>query len=1092
MLSRWLLVSRPFPHNYSSYFNLSRTSSNCNSRSFSWVTAASLSNSRSNSVNYILRSTISHANELSFRGNNNTHTFKVVQKQEQQRQQVRFMGGRNVGHRYWNMPRPPTAKQRKAHRRKKRREYYETGMGKHSLPGSKRVQRQKDLSDMLDVAKLEASGKILPYDKDPELMKYNYGHAVIEDLMGNSAHLSSTPTPKIKNYVKYYPLQLQKLQQYQQQQQQHNEDQPPMNDSDLSLLVRAYRDHLRQDNSNTTNTTTTTINIAHILQTLTKTWKIPLSDLGEHTYTSIMMWANHPAEARLILNKMRASQLPLAYAYSILVHLHSRRGEYKEARQALDELLPIIQQQQQQQQQNTTDESEEQSGSPSPLPAYTSLIAACYKAIMKDFTTPRSIKSDAATVAWEAWKEMRIVGIKADVMAYGAIIRLFAARGQPERCINLIEEMAMLHRVLPTTLIYTAALHAVAKSHGTALRFEGGTHRKDLRRQRIAAHHGKLARQIVLMAEGAEVEQDDGFVSALISCAAAAGDSATAKAIYLAADIRRKDHLRTIGSKEHLKSLQPPPEYDMSHMMFDSNSNNSALLLGQNKGGSVLSSLEDDKNNLNMASAPGNLFLNGFDDETTDLPPQVNDKSRKYRSLLAAYAHSMEPKGIGDLWGGPKNKGFLCERTQRAIVTRQVPKYRDNSIPGMTGMEVAMGSMDWEDEPERDGKQLRLKKFTGLHQNFDAGSTMDDIDPELAAMFDQDEDDKINQKETTGMLEYSESDEYDSDYDDYKESKDGSELNSVEKDSKRTETLNQISHDTEGDEHQHTFLEENESTVMSTLLDEILTNDDNNDYGNFSPSLQVGREENELDEFEREMPVGLPKSRVNKLRTVFQASLAEPSMLELIPLLRENMPEDPDLHWLQKKNMQDAYFVMEKAEEEGLVDTKLLNNMLQVITNSNLIGRALSYHETQYKLRDLEPDSYSDRLIVEMLIRNKRISRALEFKDKVVEQKYGRFLDLFAYGSFVDYYGKQYQLGSALLMLKECIDIHGFPPNEKTLTRIRLMCRQRSLEEQVKLEELIGKDPLEWIRNGQKLKRDKSKKGRRHVIQIQNKALRKL
>ena len=64
-------------------------------------------------------------------------------------------------------------------------------------------------------------------------------------------------------------------------------------------------------------------------------------------------------------------------------------------------------------------------------------------------------------------------------------------------------------------------------------------------------------------------------------------------------------------------------------------------------------------------------------------------------------------------------------------------------------------------------------------------------------------------------------------------------------------------------------------------------------------------------------------------------------------------------------------------------------------------------------------------------------------------------------------------------MLKECIDIHGFPPNEKTLTRIRLMCRQRSLEEQVKLEELIGKDPLEWIRNGQKLKRDMSKKGRR-------------
>jgi len=1008
------------------------------------------------------------------------------------------MGGRKDGNRYWNMSRPPTAKQRKAYRRKKQREYYETGMGKHSLPGSKRIQREKDFSDMLDVAKMEASGKLLPYDKDPEFTKYNYGHAIIEDLMGNSSHLTSSVTPKIRQYAKYYPQQLLKLQQYQLENSTGQHPQQHMSDSDLSLLVRSYRDHIRQEESNTDHGSNHKITIAHILQTLTKEWKIPLSDVGEHTYTSIMMWANHPAEARLILNKMKEKQLPLSYAYSVLVHLHAQRGEYKEARQALDELLPITQQAT-----TTNDET-----STSPLPAYTSLLAACYKAIMKDSTTPRSIKSDAATVAWEAWKEMRILGVIPDVMAYGAIIRLFAARGQPERCINLIEEMSALHQVLPTTLIYTAALHAVAKSHGTALRFEGGMHRKDLRRQRIAAHHGKLARQIVLMAENAEVQQDDGFVSALLSCAAAAGDSATAKAIYLAADIRRKDHLRTIGSKEYLKTLQPPPEYDMGETTIldgDTNNNTTALLLGQGISSTIATTTSSSVNTFTDMDATTttrsqNLLISSSssssDDEDTDLPPQIHDKARKYRSLLSAYAGSMKPKGIGDLWGGPKNKGFLCERTQRAIVTRQVPKYVDKSIPGMTGMEVAMGSMEWDDEPEREGKKLRLKKFTGLRQNMDAGSDLEDIDPELAAMYDDEDDTTRDQKK---MLLGHSDERYGtrSDFVNYEEkAEDGMEstyynISNIAEESEETEDYRQ---DDDSHVHQQLFAEENFGTIPSTSSDECLVYDDshahNNNNDTISQSVQVGREEHDLDDFEREMPVGLPKRRVEKLRKVFQASLAEPSMLELIPLLRENVPEDPDLAWLQTKNLQNAYFVMRKAEEEGLVDIKLLNNMLEVLTNANLIGRALSYHETQYKRRDLEPDSFSDRLIIEMLIRNKRISNALEFKDKVVEQKYGRFLDLFAYGCFVDYYGKQYQLGSALLMLKECIDIHGFPPYEKTLARVRLMCRQRSLEREVNLEMLIGKDPHEWIRRNAILKREKSKKGRRHVLEIQNKALR--
>ena len=131
-------------------------------------------------------------------------------------------------------------------------------------------------------------------------------------------------------------------------------------------------------------------------------------------------------------------------------------------------------------------------------------------------------------------------------MAYGAILRLCAARGLPERAIGLLEDMERFE-VKPTTLCFTAALKSVARSHEIANRYQRGTSRRDMKREKITAHHGKMARQIVVLAEAAEVEQDDGFTSALMLCAAAAGDSATSKAILLASEVRKMDHLRTIG-----------------------------------------------------------------------------------------------------------------------------------------------------------------------------------------------------------------------------------------------------------------------------------------------------------------------------------------------------------------------------------------------------------------------------------------------------------------------------------------------------------------------------------------------------------------
>lgn len=120
-----------------------------------------------------------------------------------------------------------------------------------------------------------------------------------------------------------------------------------------------------------------------------------------------------------------------------------------------------------------------------------------------------------------------------------------------------------------------------------------------------------------------------------------------------------------------------------------------------------------------------------------------------------------------------------------------------------------------------------------------------------------------------------------------------------------------------------------------------------------------------------------------------------------------------------------------------------------------------------------------------MLVRNNRVSRALVFKQKIEED--GRLLDIASYGSLIEYYGNHGKLGSAVLVLKECIDTHGAPPGEKSLAKLRLLCRQNGLESKLRLEENIGKDPVEWLRHGEAhLKREKSFKGRRDVNLARN------
>lgn len=114
-----------------------------------------------------------------------------------------------------------------------------------------------------------------------------------------------------------------------------------------------------------------------------------------------------------------------------------------------------------------------------------------------------------------------------------------------------------------------------------------------------------------------------------------------------------------------------------------------------------------------------------------------------------------------------------------------------------------------------------------------------------------------------------------------------------------------------------------------------------------------------------------------------------------------------------------------------------------------------------------------------MLVKKKRIARAFKLKQDI--EKDGRTLDLLSYGTLIEHYGKQKQLGSALLLVRECIDVHGSPPGEKSLKQLRLFCHKENLSTQV--EKLIGKDPLEWMRRGKELKRKKDKRGTSSALQ---------
>lgn len=654
-----------------------------------------------------------------------------------QMQQARYFG-RRVGNKSFYKTRPPTRKQAKAYRRKLKAERFEK-VEKHSKPLTKYHARKEWADGFIDNTLDQAKGltnRHFPDNKD--LLNYDMGDALLDNLMGNTSDLTSTETPQPirihQSYDRYYNHVKGKMDEFLKisSSSESSADNNKLmvesllpTDHEISRMIKAYRDkHSNYKRK---------VGVAKPLKLLLSDLKIPTSIFGEKTFTTLMTCATTPKEVRRLMKLMSDLDQPLtSYVYAILIDTHAKNGDFKGARKVMDECLLL---------------SKESDSKITPTMAgYTSLFAACTKVVQKG-NAPQKLKNEALDIGWESWKEMRIIDIQADAMAYGSIISLFAHRGHAEKCISLLEEMDVFH-VKPTTFCFTSALRAVSKSHENAKRFgpanvtsphRGGYGAK------IAAYHAKMTREILIKAESAEVKQDNGFISALINCAGSAGDFATAKAIYLASEVRSNmTYLRTIGSDEHLDAIQ-------GNFTGASNDDKTKFLeegkdfrqIGESTDELVSAGSSDSS----KSSSSGVVWKEGQtkleylnEKKKKQLEREYGKDTRVYSALLNTYANSMKRgknKSLGKLWGHTgkdlydiypyipeQNRGYLCEQTIMMIGKRREPIMRDNSIPGMSGTEVGLSSMTFGDQRleesgrldpdvEKMSKKLRRQKFLG-------------------------------------------------------------------------------------------------------------------------------------------------------------------------------------------------------------------------------------------------------------------------------------------------------------------------------------------------------------------------------------------
>jgi hypothetical protein len=209
-------------------------------------------------------------------------------------------------------PRPKTKKQRKVYNRKMK------GMAdardKHSAPGSQAGPRRQFARErwkqLLEAGEDSNNNKdLLDHNADDPSLEYGMGDAVMEDILGNTAHLTSQPTPEPvylgHAHRKFYNQVADQMDRFREAidakaaatetQDQNDQVLDPStslaelpSDKTISNVLRAYRDRH--------GTRTKPIGIVSALQHLLKDLGVPSVAFEEYTYTALLTCCRTPKE----------------------------------------------------------------------------------------------------------------------------------------------------------------------------------------------------------------------------------------------------------------------------------------------------------------------------------------------------------------------------------------------------------------------------------------------------------------------------------------------------------------------------------------------------------------------------------------------------------------------------------------------------------------------------------------------------------------------------------------------------------------------------------------------------------------------------
>ena len=147
------------------------------------------------------------------------------------------------------------------------------------------------------------------------------------------------------------------------------------------------------------------------------------------------------------------------------------------------------------------------------------------------------------------------------------------------------------------------------------------------------------------------------------------GDAATAKAIYLAYKVRiHMKHLRTIGGDDHLARLRGE---DPEALQIEGRNSH---MLQLSDGNSAVGKYRKPK-------------LKSFQER------EYGRDVRTLSAILKACAQACDSNGVGTMWSGRENYGYLDLTSLRLIQETIKPKFRNTDIPGMTRLEAGIHAM---------------------------------------------------------------------------------------------------------------------------------------------------------------------------------------------------------------------------------------------------------------------------------------------------------------------------------------------------------------------------------------------------------------